>query len=206
MSFIKVKASNMSLAKRKPVFGAGVNDADYAITTLVEEKRFMCPVYSKWHCMIRRCYCLKYLSKKPTYVGCSVCDEWLTFSNFSKWYEKHNIDGYELDKDIKIKGNKIYSPNACLFVPQAINALLTNCEIGKGLYKLGVATKSKYGKYRSQIRIDGKTVYLGMFDSEGEAHNKYIKAKNKEINRKMTQYPEFAIYLKQHIKHKSKLI
>lgn len=81
--------------------------------------------YKVWSSMITRCYSKKYHKRQPTYKDCEVCKEWLCFENFEKWF---NENYYEiknekvcLDKDILVKNNKIYSPNTCCFVPQAIN-------------------------------------------------------------------------------------
>ena len=62
--------------------------------------------------MLRRCYDEKYHQKEPTYIGCTVCDEWRYFLNFEKWYEDnwYDIEGETmcLDKDILVKGNNLY--------------------------------------------------------------------------------------------------
>lgn len=77
--------------------------------------------------MLERCYSARYQERKPTYKGCSVCDEWLNYQNFAKWYDDnyYEIKGEImcLDKDILVKGNKIYSPENCVFVPNYINVL-----------------------------------------------------------------------------------
>lgn len=80
--------------------------------------------YKCWSEMLKRCYSDSYQRKKPTYSGCRVCDEWLVFQVFAKWYyENHPQDGgsYHLDKDIKIDGNKTYKPESCMFVSPAEN-------------------------------------------------------------------------------------
>ena len=72
-------------------------------------------IYKTWSSMLKRCYSGKY----KTYSDCSVCDDWQNFQNFAKWYEENYPIGsvkYDLDKDIKIDGNRVYSPNTCLFV------------------------------------------------------------------------------------------
>lgn len=77
------------------------------------------PYFTTWRSMIQRCYSDNLHKKHPTYKDCIVCDDWLNFQNFAKWHEEnHPNDGkeYHLDKDIKIKGNKVYSPDTCLFV------------------------------------------------------------------------------------------
>lgn len=99
-------------------------------------------IYYHWEGMLRRCYNKKYQDKKPTYIGCQVCDEWLSFQNFAQWYEEnyYEIEGEEmnLDKDILVKGNKIYSPSTCIFVPKRINGLFTNKKLHRGDLPIGI--------------------------------------------------------------------
>lgn len=86
----------------------------------------MTAAYSRWSDMIKRCYDLNKQEKHPTYKGCSVCDEWHNFQCFANWFEaNHPKDGkrYELDKDILVPGNKVYSPETCMFVTRSENAL-----------------------------------------------------------------------------------
>ena len=77
--------------------------------------------YTTWHNMLERCYSEKAQAIHPTYKGCTVCDEWHNFQNFAKWFLANNKDGLHLDKDIKTKGNKVYSPENCMFVSQVDN-------------------------------------------------------------------------------------
>lgn len=101
---------------KKMLFGVGINDADYPVTTNKDGKSVSCPFFSKWSWMLYRCYDPVTLNNNPRYRGCFVCDEWLTFSNFKKWMEAQEWEGMELDKDIIIEGNKTYCPEACAFV------------------------------------------------------------------------------------------
>lgn len=79
--------------------------------------------YKKWHSMLERCYSDKWLSasKNRNYIGCSVCEEWHNFQNFAVWFYLNYIESYELDKDKKVKGNKVYSPETCIFISKADN-------------------------------------------------------------------------------------
>ena len=79
--------------------------------------------YSVWSGMLERCYSDKLHYKHPSYIGCTVCDDWHDFQVFADWFEINYIKGYDLDKDIKIKGNRIYSPTTCLFVTQKDNII-----------------------------------------------------------------------------------
>ena len=72
--------------------------------------------------MLQRCYSESHLVRQPTYKGCSVCEEWLTFSNFKSWMEQQDWEGKQLDKDLLVYKNKIYSPETCVFVSSVINS------------------------------------------------------------------------------------
>ena len=79
--------------------------------------------YDCWHRMLARCYCEKAQAEKPTYIGVTVCDEWHDFQAFADWHESNYIEGCQIDKDIRIKGNKVYSPAACKFVTNEENSV-----------------------------------------------------------------------------------
>ena len=85
------------------------------------------PVYDIWSAMIERCYINK--KKYPAYYGIvTICDEWLVFQNFAEWYDenKYECEGrLHVDKDILHPGNKVYSPENCILLPQRINELFS---------------------------------------------------------------------------------
>lgn len=144
-------------SKRKPVFGVGINDADYDVR--------YCPYYSTWSDMLRRCYYEPYQKKYPTYVGCSVDETWKIFSRFKSWMEIQDWEGKQLDKDLLVGGNKVYSENTCIFINGAINTLLAARPSKSGLSR-GVCRKEG-GRYMATC--SGKR--LGVFNSEMEAHS-----------------------------------
>lgn len=164
---------------RRGVYGVGINDYDGSTVKLLS--------YSKWNNMLMRCYDRNYHKKKPTYSDCFVCDEWLLFSNFKKWFDEHYIDGYVLDKDILIKGNKVYSPDTCCFVPSALNSLLTKRDFHRGSYPIGVQ-KPPRGRFLASIHINGKTTKIGRFDTIEEAFAAYKQAKEKHIKEVAQSY------------------
>lgn len=82
--------------------------------------------YKTWVNMMERCYSEKYHNRYPTYRGCTVCSEWHNFQNFAKWFDEKYIDGYELDKDTKVDGNNIYSPQTCVFISHKDNVTHTH--------------------------------------------------------------------------------
>lgn len=165
------------MKKQKLVHGVGINDADYVVQPRINGKQLMCPVYQTWVEMLKRCYSPKYQAKQPTYIGCSVSERWLVFSNFKAWMDNQDWHGRELDKDICTPGNKIYSPDNCVFVTKEINALLNNHASARGSYPLGVSFHKKEGKIRATISKHGKYHHLGYYSSPELASDAYVSAK-----------------------------
>jgi len=77
--------------------------------------------YITWANMIKRCYSKEQQIKQPSYVGCTVCDEWHNYQNFARWFSENKKPNTVLDKDIILDGNKVYSPEFCSFVSPSKN-------------------------------------------------------------------------------------
>lgn len=113
--------------------------------------------YNCWHTMLERCYSDKYKEARPTYKDVTCCKEWLLYENFYEWlhsqenYEKW-LDGdkWALDKDILVKGNKVYSPETCCLVPHRINSLFLKSDKRRGDLPIGV----------SRYKCRGYTYYI----------------------------------------------
>lgn len=154
--------------------------------------------YMCWKAMLSRCYSAKYQEKQPTYIGCCVSDDWLYYPNFKNWYDKnyYEIDNKtsQLDKDILIKGNKVYSPNTCIFVPQFINSLFIKNQNVRGELPIGVYYKKANKKYVAKLSIfeNGKKTqkHLGYFDTVNEAFGVYKQAKEEYIKEVADEYKD----------------
>lgn len=133
--------------KRSNVHGIGIND--YEESTVINGQRLHS--YYTWYSMLCRCYSIKSQIKRPTYIGCTVCDEWKYFSNFKKWYDENYREGFHLDKDILIAGNKIYSPDTCRFIPPRINTLLLEARGRKSGMPLGITEQKPNNKERRTV-------------------------------------------------------
>lgn len=166
---------------KKLLYGVAINDADYDVNPTVNGTRKTCKLYEAWYNMLRRCYSKKVQEKHPTYIGCTVCDEWLVFSNFKKWMITQDWQGKELDKDLLVSGNKIYCPERCIFVPAEINALLTSAGARRGLYPIGVHFCKREVRFVSQVKAKGKTKFLGYFSDQYKAHKAWQYAKERII-------------------------
>lgn len=144
--------------------------------------------YKRWKEILNRCYNSSN-SEYNSYGGneVKVCDEWLNFQNFAKWWEETcPNDTFTIDKDILVKGNKLYCPERCCFVPIEINSLFTTRKSQRGEYPLGVRLKD--GKFIAQINYMGKKLHLGTFDSPKDAFNAYKKSKEKCIKEYADRY------------------
>ena len=146
--------------------------------------------YLKWHDMINRCYNDKFHERQPQYKGCTVCEEWLNYSNFKVWYDQNKIAGMvlDLDKDILFKGNKVYSPETCCFVPHAVNTLFLNGKKNRGDLPLGVHFDKSKGKYRAEMSFMGRQIKLGTFDTAESAFAGYKEYKEDFIQDMAEQY------------------
>lgn len=150
--------------------------------------------YYVWKDMFKRCYDPKYLLRFNTYIGCTVCQEWHNYQNFGKWYDEnyYKIDKFkmQLDKDILFKGNKIYSPDTCVFVPEQINYLFVKRNKMRGEYPIGVYLHSDGDKFVAQCDnfLIGKTEYLGRYDTPEEAFEVYKTHKENLIKEVADKY------------------
>ena len=133
--------------------------------------------------MLRRCYDAKLQVRFPSYVGCSVHDDWHSYSAFKLWFDKSYVDGYHLDKDILFPGNMVYSEKTCLFVPQWLNSFVTESTASRGQYMIGVFLKKQTRKFASSCSnpLTKKAEHIGYFDSEQEAHNKWKERKLQHV-------------------------
>ncbi|WP_303210929.1 AP2 domain-containing protein [uncultured Clostridium sp.] len=147
--------------------------------------------YDAWRSMLQRCYDEKFHKKRHTYKGCKMRDNWHNFQNFGKWYydNYYEIEGQKmcLDKDILLKGNKIYSPETCIFVPNNINTLFIKRDKSRGNFPIGVSYHKANKKFVAKCNVydfenkKKKTKHLGYYDAPEEAFNKYKEFKESYI-------------------------
>ena len=148
--------------------------------------------YNIWYGMLKRCYDPKYQEKHTTYKGCKVDDYLLNFQHMAEWINKNYYEipdeRMHLDKDILCKGNKIYSRDKCIFVPEGINKLFTKCDNARGENPIGVSLTSS-GNYQVHCRnAYGKSVYLGSYLTKEEAFQVYKQYKEKVIKEVIDSY------------------
>lgn len=137
--------------------------------------------YQLWTDMLKRCYGKKRHLRHPTYKNCEVSENFKSYEYFYEWCNEQigfDNEGWQLDKDLLIKGNKVYSESACVFIPKEINLALTKSDKIRGEYLIGVCWHKKGKAFVAQVaKNKGKREYLGLFNTEIEAFNAYKIAK-----------------------------
>ena len=174
---------------KKLIYGVGINDADYVTQKFetvgyVDGKQkqkqvWICPFYRTWNNMLSRCFSNKLQERHPSYKGCSVSEEWKTFSNFKAWMMTQDWQDKHLDKDLLIEGNKIYSADTCVFVTRMVNLFTIDSGAARGEWLVGVSWHKGASKFRSNCSnpFTKKLEHLGLFTSEQDAHEAWLKRK-----------------------------
>lgn len=139
--------------------------------------------YGRWAGMIGRVHAPQTKQIRKNYHNCSIVPEWYNFQNFARWFYDQPLnfeDGHELDKDLRVEGNRIYGPETCLLIPRELNSLVSN-DGRANKFGSGVGKASGSNRYYAHIKSGGQVKHLGSFDTADEATQVYAKAKKDEI-------------------------
>ena len=183
-----IKNGNVKDPYVASVHGAGVAGAKYPITINgVHTKE-----YELWCNMLKRCYSDAYQKKQPTYKGCKVSNNFLRYEYFYEWCHIQvgfNNKDWQLDKDLLVKGNKVYNEFTCVFLPKEINSVLTKSTATRGEYLIGVCWSKTHKAFAAQVsKSKGKKEHLGSFNTEIEAYNAYKTAKESFIKEQANKW------------------
>lgn len=132
--------------------------------------------FNRWKNMIQRCYNKKVHVYKPYYKDKSVCEEWRNFANFRIWYREHIIpdEKLDLDKDLLVPNNNVYSPETCAFMTHYLNTVFE----GRGVKR---TIEKKEDGFKVQMDILSKKMDVGTFDTKEEAYKGFSRYKEKYI-------------------------
>lgn len=195
-SYRDFKKGHIEYPYDKSVFGIGCfGEGMYK----VKEGNEVNTIYIVWHGMLGRCFNENTKRKQPTYRDVTCCNEWLNFQTFAKWYDANYyfVDGQAmcLDKDILIKGNKIYSPETCVIAPKIINNLFVKNDARRGNLPIGVTEKEdKYGFiYRARCNniLINKCIHLGYYSTPEQAFEQYKYYKEFHIKEVADYYRDY---------------
>ena len=174
------------------VFGVGILGTKYS--SKVDGVRTK--EYGLWVRMLERCYSDSFKKKNPTYEGCEVSDKFRSYEYFYEWCNKQisfGVDGngnpFQLDKDLLIKGNKVYSESTCVFLPKEINSLLIKSTASRGKHLIGVCWSKTHKAFKAHVgKSKGKQEHLGFFNTELEAFRAYKQAKETFIKEQANKF------------------
>lgn len=178
------------------ICGIGVNDANYVTESIENGNRVRCVSYVSWKNMIERCYSKKYHKIRKTYIGTTVCDEWLSFMEFRKWWLDNFVYGWHLDKDL-LTDCREYSPDNCIYIPAWLNTFTTDSGSSRGEWPIGVYFNKRSELFAAQCNnpITSKIESLGLFSYPEDAHKAWrlrkifwadeLKVKMDEIDKRI---------------------
>ena len=157
--------------------------------------------YKIWKRVLCRCYSVGYQKVQPTYIDCSVSENFRYLEYFKEWCNNqigfNSVDEkgkpFALDKDILVKGNRVYNEDVCVFVPQEVNLLFTKRDKSRGEYPIGVS----FHKSRGMLTATLNNKYLGYFNTAEQAFQVYKTAKEayiKEVANKWKDKIDSKVY------------
>lgn len=146
--------------------------------------------YQVWRGMLERCYTAAAQEKFPTYIGCTVSEEWLNFQVFAQWFNDQDKPAdWELDKDILFRGNKLYSAETCALVPLHVNSLLILKPRHRGAHPIGTYQAGERF-YAQMTTPENAHVHLGSYATSEEAFHAYKVAKEAFIQKTALQWQQ----------------
>ena len=183
-----IKNGNVKDPYVASVHGVGIAGAKYPITINGRNTK----EYNLWNNMLKRCYSDGSKKQRPTYKGCKVSNNFLRYEYFYEWCHIQvgfNNKDWQLDKDLLVKGNKVYSESTCVFIPSEINSVLTKSTASSGEYLIGVYWSKTHKAFAAQVsKSKGKREHLGFFKTELEAFKAYKEAKESFVKEQANKW------------------
>lgn len=169
----------MEQENKELVYGIGTNDLAYNKTKQIEIG--LTPELQK------ECYKAWYhrLEAESIKERATVCVEWLTYSNFSRWWLDTQVDEWYIDKDWLVVGNKQYHPEKCVWVPQKINTLM--CDGRKKDAELPKGVSIHRNSYKARCSVAGIQKSKN-FKTAHDAHRQWQQWKVQEINNVLREF------------------
>lgn len=167
--------------------GIGFNDRKYPARVNGKNKK----EYKLWNAMLYRCYSPQALSRDKTYLDCEVSENFKKYSYFYEWCQEQtgfNQKGFDLDKDLIVKGNKLYSEDICVFVPHEVNSILNDCRTARGRLPMGITLNQ--GIYIARISKKNERFVVGRFKDCKEAFLCYKTAKEDYLKEIAEEYKD----------------
>lgn len=147
-------------------------------------------LYKMWNSMLQRAS-EKYIEQRPSYAGTTVDQGFIRFADFATWATKQvgwDAEDAQLDKDLLCKGNRVYGPGTCVFLPHRVNSLILTNASRRGVLPVGVRAGRDQGTYEARLSDSGARISLGTHMSVEAAFGAYKAGKEALIRRIAEQY------------------
>ncbi len=181
VELVQVKRGNVKDRYLPSVCGVGILGAKYPVSEDGRDTK----EYTLWCSMLKRCYSEAFKKKYLTYDVCEASENFKSYEYFYEWCNKQigfDNEGWHLDKDLLVKGNKVYNENVCVFIPAEINLVLIKSDNIRGKHPIGVHWSNSNRAFVAKVKKNkGKQEYLGYFNTELEAFNAYKTTKESFI-------------------------
>ena len=120
----------------------------------------------------------------PTYIGCK--NGFPSFNAFVEWHREQPgyCLGHEIDKDLLVKGNKVYGLDTCCLIPREINMMVQGPHRSNTGMPVGVYFDKVRGNYQAQCGGSNKLGRHPTAESAFAAYKVYKEAKLKELAEK----------------------
>lgn len=169
------------------VCGIGIYEPRILCMTETPEVR---RAYEVWNHMLQRTS-ESYIKYRPSYAGTIVDPAFVRFSDFYSWATQQfgwDAEGYQLDKDLLCKGNRVYGPNTCVFLPPRINSLLITNASRRTELPAGVRQGRRPGTFEARVSNSGARISLGTYLDVDAAFAAYKNGKEALIRKVAEQY------------------
>ena len=136
--------------------------------------------YDLWSSMLARCYSPKSHKARETYIGCTVSENFKSYTYFYEWCNRQvgfNEDTFELDKDLLAIDSKSYGEDTCVFLPKEINTAIIKQNKKRGDFPVGVTYHKNTGNFVAQLSTSTGRKHVGAFNNVIDAFAAYRKAK-----------------------------
>ena len=190
VELVQVKRGNVKDPYSPSVYSVGITGTKYppSINGIHTKE------YELWSGMLERCYSDALKKRRPTYGDCKVSNNFLHYEYFYEWCNKQigfGNKGWHLDKDLLVKGKKVYSEDTCVFIPKEINMVLTKSTASRGEHLIGVNWCKTNRAFKAQVnKSRGKKEHLGLFKTELEAFNSYKQAKESFVKEQAEKWKD----------------
>lgn len=159
------------------ICGVGVNDVNAQTHRIENGKRVKDSYYSIWKNILERVYLKNRHQQKKNirYTEITVHPDWHRFSKLKEWLDNQPQTDWRdlyIDKDLLVKGNKVYGPDTCCFLTSQENSIFrpSVVPLGHTCYKKDKFRKSPWQSISNiGVKANGLIKYLGVYTTKEEA-------------------------------------